>query len=700
MACFVDPHRATLAVAEAYAGLKAADKKPTLPLEERRLYKLKALPAVGTGKSHEGYTAASVRLRIQGGDMRFGLADTGASICLIDASLVKDLKGVTVHEEAIRLQGIGRSKTVGYVVLDITLPARDKDGLCTVELRHEFYLVDGLSSGVILGADLLDGHDVTLQLRRNRAIFAAGPWIQLFKLKSQKVQAAKRMVLSSLKDVVIPAGTSAWVQFHQTDKTRSAKELRVELALWGDESQDSWFLCERCLIRAADGMVKVTNVGTNHAVVYANMPFAQAEPLEGQQIVPAGVHHVYAPSHASAFNCTSEPLVDSRPTEPPRPGIDKSEKVDGVFNVGLDSTGKPWQPIVDLLRRSKAAFSLDGKPGHVRYPGMRIPVLDPDKLSSEPPRRAPPEKRRAIDDIVDELMELGVIEESNSSASYPLHLVRRSVLDKWRMCVDYRKLNDVTLSDRYPLARADDIFDTLKGATIFLALDAVKGYHQLDVHEDDRWKTAFVCHRGLFQYRRVPFGLKGAPAHFQRFMDGLLGQLRWQSAMVYLDDVVVYSTSIEDHVASLQTLLASAIDVGLKFDPRKCHFALSSLKLLGRLISPEGISILPDRAATIRALQRPKTYGELSATLGFLNYYRHFLPRFAERSAPLQNLLKGARYGDGPPGQKPIILPDGRRGNPHSLELPWNQELEACLEDLKQGLIEALTLAFPDYDKP
>ncbi|KAE8184280.1 hypothetical protein CF336_g7855 [Tilletia laevis] len=144
---------------------------------------------------------------------------------------------------------------------------------------------------------------------------------------------------------------------------------------------------------------------------------------------------------------------------------------------------------------------------------------------------------------------------------------------KWRFCVDYRQLNSKTVPDRYPLPTIDAIFQTLTGKKLFSSLDAIRGYHQLGVAAEDRWKTAFVCHRGLYQYKRVPFGLRNAPAIFQRLMDKVLGSIRWQQAVVYIDDAVIATDTLEEHNSALTTLLKNAMSVGLKFSPAKVRLS-------------------------------------------------------------------------------------------------------------------------------
>ncbi|CAD6936041.1 unnamed protein product, partial [Tilletia controversa] len=168
-----------------------------------------------------------------------------------------------------------------------------------------------------------------------------------------------------------------------------------------------------------------------------------------------------------------------------------------------------------------------------------------------------PEKRTAMDSAIEQLLDWEVIEPSQSPVSFPVVMVKQN--GKWRFCVDYRQLNSKTVPDRYPLPTIDAIFQTLTGKKWFSSLDAIRGYHQLGVAAEDRWKTAFVCHRGLYQYKRVPFGLRNAPAIFQRLMDQVLGSLRWQQAVVYIDDAVIATDTLEEHNSALVTLLENAM---------------------------------------------------------------------------------------------------------------------------------------------
>lgn len=245
------------------------------------------------------------------------------------------------------------------------------------------------------------------------------------------------------------------------------------------------------------------------------------------------------------------------------------------------------------------------------------------------------------------------------------------------------------------MTRTDSIFDALHGKCIFSILDGAREYHQLPIAEADRWKTAFLTHQGLFQYKRMPFGLKNAPLQFQSFMDSVLRSLRWTAALVYIDDILVFSDDLLTHTAHLSTLLDSAISVSLKFNPAKCHFAFPSLKVLGHRVSTDGLAVLEDCAAAIRELATPRTLKEQWHILGIFTYYRQFIPRYAIVAAPLTRLTKGTKFHQ---------LPDGtwqpKESTGSSALVDWGPTHDAAFQALKDALSSPPALAFPDFSLP
>jgi hypothetical protein len=276
-----------------------------------------------------------------------------------------------------------------------------------------------------------------------------------------------------------------------------------------------------------------------------------------------------------------------------------------------------------------------------------------------------------------------VVERSNSSTASAVVLVWQN--QKWRFCVDFRQLNKVTTRDCYPMLRSDYIFSSLAGKRFFSALDAVKGYHQVEIAEDDRHKTAFITHRGLFQFKRMPFGLRNAPAQFQRMMDTILGSLRWEAALCYIDDVLVFSDTWEQHLAHLRRLFTSCKEAGLVFSKDKCRFAFSELKLLGLGLGRYGLFTLDDKVKAITDLAAPQTLGELYRLLGMFGYYRGFIRNYAKISRPLELLKRSTNSGSG-------VDYNSKR------PISWSDSAQGAFDELKKRLCSAPILAHPKFD--
>lgn len=213
-----------------------------------------------------------------------------------------------------------------------------------------------------------------------------------------------------------------------------------------------------------------------------------------------------------------------------------------------------------------------------------------------------------------------VIQPSKSPWASPVVLVRKKD-NTLRFCVDYRKLNSVTKRDVYPLPRIDDTLDRLRNAKFFSSLDLKSGYWQIEVDERDREKTAFVTPDGLYEFKVLPFGLCSAPATFQRMMDTVLAGLKWQTCLVYLDDVVVFSATFEEHLTRLKGVLQAIRSADLTIKPEKCHLGFEELKFLGHIVSQQGIRPDPDKTSAVSSFPRPTDKKAVRRFLGLCAYY-------------------------------------------------------------------------------
>ncbi|KAL7857047.1 hypothetical protein SRHO_G00159460 [Serrasalmus rhombeus] len=202
-----------------------------------------------------------------------------------------------------------------------------------------------------------------------------------------------------------------------------------------------------------------------------------------------------------------------------------------------------------------------------------------------------------------------------------------------------QQLNTKTRKDAYPLPRIEESLDALAGARLFSTLDLTSGYNQVLMAEKDKQKTAFCTPFGLFEFNQMPFGLCNAPSTFQRLMERIFGDERFQSLLLYLDDIVVFSSSFESHLQRLDMVLGRLQQHNLKLKLEKCHFFQDEVHYLGHVISASGVATDPDKITAVSEWQRPTTVKELRSFLGFASYYRRFVPQFARYAAPLHKLV-------------------------------------------------------------
>ncbi|UYV69952.1 hypothetical protein LAZ67_7001313 [Cordylochernes scorpioides] len=309
-----------------------------------------------------------------------------------------------------------------------------------------------------------------------------------------------------------------------------------------------------------------------------------------------------------------------------------------------------------FLPTMKNANKVQNRVKHRIHTGDHPPI-------KQRPYRVSKREREIMQKEVDTMLEIKVIQPSESPWSAPVVLVKKKD-GTWRFCADFRRLNHITKKDVYPLPRVDDVLDHLSSARYYSTMDLKTGYWQVEVDERDREKTAFVTPDGLYEFMVMPFGLCNAPATFERMMDNVLMDLKWNICLCYLDDIVVYSDTFEEHLERLSKVLSCLQQAGLTINPDKCLFGSTRIKILGHVVDKDGIQPDSEKVEAIKKFPVPKSVCDIQSYLGLCSYYRRFIKNFSKIAAPLEILLKK--------DQKFI----------------WTQEQKDSFESLKKALMQ------------
>ena len=350
---------------------------------------------------------------------------------------------------------------------------------------------------------------------------------------------------------------------------------------------------------------------------------------------------------------------------------------------GTDSWKEDQRQLVrETIEHFEDVFALGplelGKTSLVRH---TIKVTNPNPFK-ERYRRIPPHQFEEVQKHLKEMEDIGAIRRSNSPWASPVVLVKKKD-SSLRFCIDLRKLNARTIKDAYSLPRIEESLDCLNGATIFTSLDLKSGYWQVELDDESVPLTAFtVGPLGFYECIRMPFGLMNAPATFQRLMESCLGEMHLNWCIIYLDNVIIFSSTPEEHIQHLRGVLQKLRAAGLKLKPSKCEFFKDRISYLGHIVSKNGVETDPKKVKVIQDWPILETVYDVRSFLGFMNYYRKFLFRYSRIVKPLNKLISGenSKKKKGP--------------------VKWEEKHQEAFEKLKQLCTEAPILAYVDYKKP
>lgn len=304
----------------------------------------------------------------------------------------------------------------------------------------------------------------------------------------------------------------------------------------------------------------------------------------------------------------------------------------------------------------------------------QIDLIPGASLPNRPAYRSNPQETKEIQRQVDELISKGWVRDSMSPCAVPVILVPKKD-GTWRMCSDCRALNNITIKYRHPIPRLDDLLDELHGACYFSKIDLKSGYNQIRIREGDEWKTAFKTKYGLYEWLVMPFGLTNAPSTFMRLMNHILREFIGKFVVVYFDDILIYSTSLDLHIDHLKSVLTVLREEQLYANLEKCIFCTNHVVFLGFVVSSKGVQVDEEKVRAIQEWPTPKSVTEVRSFHGLASFYRRFVKDFSTLAAPLNEVLK------------------------KNVGFKWGEKQEEAFNVLKQKLTNAPILALPNFQK-
>jgi len=577
------------------------------------------------------------------------MIDTGSTISAIDAALMKTLnirQHIYPSTTSCKTANNTPLHTSGMMLLPITIKNR--------EVKVKTFIVDNLCTDLLLGGDFINKHRVHINCDKKylRINLHQDPFnIPFQQLPNEKqvfnVKTTNAVVIPPLSATIIQATTTAPAM--SAIFTPSSKQLNYQSVV------------------APHAILKINNDKTTTLTLLNTSATLQT--------IPKGTHLGQVKYHEDSRCCYVSPTSKGTTSLSRSTQLKASPRSSSIKVFDELITHLPQQQQAQLrpiLFKHQQLFDTS-KPSIMRTNNIhhRIPIQSHHQPIQSYPYRKSAKETQIINEQVKEMLANHVIRPSSSPWSSPVVIIKKKDGSP-RFCVDYRKLNQITERDVYPLPRIDDIIDKLAGSQYFTTLDLKAGYWQIPIEEEDKKKTAFVTTDGLYEFNVLPFGLSNAPASFQRIINSVLGNLRWDITLVYLDDIIVYSKSFEQHVQHLDLVFDALQKANVKLNIIKCSLAKKQLDYLGFRITPHGIKPTITNVKKTINFPTPTSAKEAYSFVQMAQFYRRFIKNFASIAAPL-NVFKSK-----------------------NTKFVWTSECQKAFNTLKQMLSQYPLLAFYD----
>ncbi|GMF28614.1 unnamed protein product [Phytophthora fragariaefolia] len=430
-----------------------------------------------------------------------------------------------------------------------------------------------------------------------------------------------------------------------------------------------------CSIQNGQTIVEVCNASEEDLVIQKGTALAAATIVPKSAFLPTQQAYQSGSGTRGVDSVISSAAKESNPSREKMPGLKEAYRAEMEADFTDSKLGGEQQELLrSLLGDFRDMFVESSlKPGRTDLLKFSI-----DTGTHPPIKQRPYRVSNAEGDVmeaeIDQYLELGLVRPSTSPWASPVLMIRKPD-GGIRFCIDYRRLNAVTIKDCYPMPLIDDILDVLKGAKLYSTMDIASGYWNVPMDPDSVEKTAFTCKYGLFEWLVMPFGLCNAVPAFERLMENVLVDLKWRTCLVYLDDCVVFSSDFPTHLVRLRQVLERFRNAGFRLKMKKCRWGRDQVAFLGHIVTPTGILPNPEKVKAVMNVARPHDLHTVRAFLGLTSYFRRYIPGYAAISAPIERLkMKGT-------------------------EFVWNADCEAAFLQLKRRLVEPPILVYPDFSQ-
>ena len=591
------------------------------------------------------------------------LVDTGASISVISTSFLSK----TSFENSLLqtpdyqyVNGVGgHLKVLGKLKLPITF----KGGTFSFPV----HVVDRLPHSLIIGLDFLQKHQVTLNLAENTMTFYNdSAKVNVLKTNSGLARVAKTITVPPFSENIVSVRVS---------KRYSGEEVLLEPTT---EIQNLNILGAKCFVRVRNGQsaFKVLNPTNQEIQLQKGKVLACVSDVDSSAVYNFDDDTATSSIHNTAQVNIIKTSQNTKSVNTQSKTVNTQQKLS--FDLSnSDLNAKQKQELTQFLHKNRDIFASGyHELGQCNTYLHKIETDPNSKPVKMPFYRTTPSNHSEINRQVEDLLKNDIIQESNSEWHSPCLLVKKAS-GEFRLVTDFRKLNKITKPMSFPLPRLECVFDTIgqSHAQIFTSLDLHSAFLQIGMHPDSRHKAAFITQNGIYEYKRMPYGLMNAPVSFQMVMTQVLRGLTWRQCLIYLDDILVFSETFDDHLTHLNQIFSRLRNANLKLKPSKCDFAAKEIKYLGHIISKHGVRTDPEKTKAVSTFPLPKTQKDVRSFLGMCNYYRKFVQNYSKITSPLNNLLC------------------------KDVKFEWTDECQNSFDSLKKALVSSPILSYPDMSR-